>query len=88
MTMIGDLNKDGTVSNTLIVDFRSIPSDDPIAFGFGFSRGYAAARLDPTYGMGDEVEVEDLAPAYCAGYMLGVGVQMGTEPMPAWCRKG
>tara|TARA_Y100000310_G_scaffold341644_1_gene441468 strand:- start:288 stop:536 length:249 start_codon:yes stop_codon:yes gene_type:complete len=58
---------------------NSVPSDDPVAFLFGFSRGLAGETLEDPEGDGEE-----LAPAVIEGYELGKKIKDGDEEMPDW----
>ena len=63
------------------MDLHSAPSDDPIAYCYGFMNGYAG---DPLVPKGEKRK--DLAKAYVAGHRLGREVKTGTKPMPVWVR--
>lgn len=58
---------------------RRIPSDDPLAYCAGFSCGLAGGGLE-------RENRGDLAPAYVAGYQLGVEVRAGRADKPEWVR--
>lgn len=60
------------------VKLNDVPSDDPIAFQFGYMTALAGGGLD------QGTDREDLAPAYIEGYKLGVDVKTGNKPQPAF----
>lgn len=72
------LTPDGKVTNSVTVNIHSIPSDDPLAYAYGFSKGL---RGEPR----DKADPWDsLAPAYKKGHAHGLRVKKGKEKPPAW----
>jgi hypothetical protein len=61
---------------------ETIPSDDPLAYAFGFMRGFAGDSL-----VEKGERRRDLAQAFIAGHQLGREVKVGNQPMPAWATK-
>lgn len=65
-------------ASSLSVNFGTVPSDDPLAYTFGYQHGATGRPLAES---GDD----DLAPAYIEGHALGVKVFNGETP-PAWAK--
>ena len=82
-THFGTLGPDGKVTDGTTVEMGKIPSDDPLAFAFGFQQGLNGAKR-PREGSEDFAE---LAPAYVEGHKLGWQVRKGKTPMPAWAKR-
>jgi hypothetical protein len=66
-------------ASSLSVNMGTVPSDDPLAYTFGYQHG---ATGQPLADAGDD----DLAPAYIEGHALGVKVLKGEETPPAWAK--
>ena len=58
---------------------EAIPGPDPLAYAYGFMRGFAG---DPLLEKGERRR--DLAEAFITGHQLGRDVKAGKQPMPAW----
>lgn len=70
--------KPSTQVNSMMVNLRKIPSDDPIAYMSGFQDG-VNCRIMPA-------KKKELAKAYLEGYQFGSGVRARSEPWPDWAK--
>jgi len=68
-TTFGTLNKSGEVKINLEVDLNTLPSADPIAFGYGISYGRSMheKRKAPDHGL----KHSELSPEYLRGFLFG-----------------
>ncbi|MHC4237559.1 MAG: hypothetical protein ACYSSM_04810 [Planctomycetota bacterium] len=66
-------------ASSLSVPMGQVPSDDPLAYTFGYQHG---ATGQPLADAGDG----DLAPAYIEGHALGVKVLAGEVSPPTWAK--
>ena len=72
------------MTGAVSVNIGAVPSDDPLAFAYGFKQGLSGDKL-PRKG---SEEYQELAVAYVEGHKLGAKVAKGKAPMPDWARKG
>ncbi len=86
-TQFGTLEPDGKggarVTNATTINVRAIPSDDPLAFAYGFQQGLNGVKR-PRAGSEDAA---DLAEAFVEGHKLGFAVRKGKTPMPTWAQR-
>jgi len=66
-------------SAAISVDLHTVPSDDPLAFCVGLTRGLSGHGLEID-------DRRDLAPEYVRGYQFGVDVRAGRIAAPSWVR--
>ena len=64
-------------ASSLSVNFGTVPSDDPIAYTYGYQQGACGAPI---------AEDDDLAPAYIEGHALGCKVLAGEVEPPTWAK--
>jgi len=64
---------------TFQMEMQKAPSDDPIAYCYGFMNGYAGDSL-----VQKGEKKKDMAKAYIDGHTHGCNVKSGKMPMPAW----
>ncbi len=72
-TVFGTLQKDGTVTNEMVIDLNTLPSSDPLAFGYGVHAGkqYALLGNEVWRWKGHGSNHRELAPEYLRGFLLG-----------------
>jgi hypothetical protein len=64
------------------IETNEIPSDDPLAYAYGFMQGYVG---DPLVGPGEKRS--ELAKAYIQGHEVGKQVVGDATPMPPWVKE-
>jgi hypothetical protein len=74
-----DRYKRAKEASSLSVPMGQVPSDDPLAYTFGYQHG---ATGQPIRDAGDD----ELAPAYVEGHALGCKVLNGEVEPPAWAK--
>jgi hypothetical protein len=76
-TEFSDLTPGG-VTFAVDIQMGKVPSDDPMAYAYGFKQGLQGEIEHPSG--------EDLAPAYLKGYAHAWKVRAGQREMPVWAK--
>lgn len=72
MTLFATLQPDGSLTDELELDLHKLPSNDPLAFGYGISTGLKLrGERYPDFRKVHGSNHSELAPEYLRGFLLG-----------------
>lgn len=72
MTTFGTLTREGVLVDKMEIDLNSLPSSDPLAFGYGIAKGKRYKQEDfQTFEEIHGSKYSELSQEYLRGFLLG-----------------